>query len=336
MSVITWRESFPPKATFTEKDIGDQYGRVFIVTGASSGCGYEVAKAVYNLNGRVYMAGRSAANAEEAIQRIKAEPAAPHPTVKRGRGELIFLHLDLDDLSAIKASAKEFLSRESRLDVIWHNAGVGGVPHGSVTVQGFETHFGVNVVAPFLFQQFLTPICLNTASLSTTPKYATRVVWISSSAHRAAPKPDGVNWDDMNMHHLGGMKGMIKYPHSKAMNVMLAHEFARRYGPGGLVSLSVHPGSLKSKFQRNQGKVFRMLTSPLLYDQHFGGLTELFAGFSTDANTTMFGDGGRNGSYVEPWGRWGSGSEHVFEGLAERKTGERLWAVCENLVQDFT
>jgi len=34
---------------------------------------------------------------------------------------------------------------------------------------------------------------------------------------------------------------------------------------------------------------------------------------------------GKNGGYVEPFGRWGDGSKDVFEGLMERGTGERLW-----------
>ncbi|UKZ95231.1 uncharacterized protein TrAFT101_010080 [Trichoderma asperellum] len=168
-------------------------GRVFIVTGGSSGCGYETAKAVYNLNSRVYIAGRSAQKAEEAIRKIKFEPAAPHPAVKGGRGEIVFLRLDLHDLDTVKASAAEFLSKESSLDVVWHNAGLGGAPFGRKTVQGFETHLGVNALGPFLFQHFLTPICLATAARSGAKPGYSRVVFVSSSGHRAAPKPDGIN-----------------------------------------------------------------------------------------------------------------------------------------------
>ncbi|KAK4062429.1 hypothetical protein Trihar35433_9250 [Trichoderma harzianum] len=336
MPAVTWRESFPPKPTFTEKDIPDQFGRVFIITGGSSGCGFETAKAVYNLNGRVYIAGRSAEKAEEAIRRIKSEPAAPHPTVKRGRGEIFFLRLDLNDLSTIKSSASEFLSKESRLDVVWHNAGLGGAPFGSKTVQGFETHLGVNALGPFLFQHFLTPICLETAARSDTKPGHSRVVFVSSSGHRAAPKPDGVNWDDLNMHELGGFKGaMTKYPQSKAMLIMFAHEFARRFAAQGLLSLSLHPGSVKSEFQRNQPGFVKWLTSPLLYEQHYGGLTLLFAGFADVADTKMLEQGGKNGSYIEPWGQWGTGADYIFDGLVNRGTGERLWKLCEELLKEW-
>jgi NAD(P)-dependent dehydrogenase (short-subunit alcohol dehydrogenase family) len=335
MSVVTWRETFPPKPQFNERDIPDQYGRVFIITGGSSGCGYETAKAVYNLNGRVYIAGRSSDNAHQAIQRIKSEPAAEHPVVKRGKGELFFLKLDLNDLDSIKSSAEQFLSLESRLDVIWHNAGLGGVPQGSVTVQGFESHLGVNALGPFLFQHYLTPICIKTASRTDIQQNSTRVIWVTSSGHRGAPKPDGINWDDMNMHSEGGLKAMWKYGQSKAMNVMFAHEFARRYGPRGLISLSLHPGSLKTQFQRHQPWAFKALTSPLLYDQHYGGLTELFAGFNRQVDTTMMESSGHNGEYVEPWGRWGVMADYIADGLLKRNTGARLWDTCEQLLKAY-
>ena len=58
------------------------------------------------------------------------------------KGELVFLHLDLDDLSTIKKSAEEFLSKEQKLDVLWNNAGVMVPPQGSKTKQGYEMQLG--------------------------------------------------------------------------------------------------------------------------------------------------------------------------------------------------
>lgn len=49
----------------------------------------------------------------------------------------------------------------------------------------------------------------------------------------------------------------------------------------------------------------------------------------------MLEDGGRNGSYVLPWGRWGDDAKHVIEGMKERGTGDRLWGVCEEMVKGY-
>lgn len=287
-------EMFPPKPKWIEKDIPDQHGRVFIVTGGSSGCGYEVAKALYNLNGRVYIASRNADSATEAIETIKSSLPATDQVVQGGKGELVFLKLDLADLSSIKASVKEFLGKEERLDVIWHNAGVMAPPAGSLTKQEHDMQLGTNVLGPFLFQHFLTPICLHTAKRSDVIPNATRVIFVSSSAHRTSPKPDGVDWADMEFSPTASGFAAIggKYGRSKAMNVMHAHEFARRCGSQGLVSLSLHPGALKTNLQKHLPRVWNAVFGLLRYPQHYGGLTELWAGLNVEVDGKMLEDGG--------------------------------------------
>jgi retinol dehydrogenase-12 len=92
---------------------------------------------LYAKDAKVYIAARSEAKAQKTIDEIKAL----HPA---SAGELVFLKLDLSDLTTIKASAKEFLAKESRLDVLWNNAGVMVPPQGSKTVQGSELQVGTN------------------------------------------------------------------------------------------------------------------------------------------------------------------------------------------------
>lgn len=67
----------------------------------------------------------------------------------------------------------------------------------------------------------------------------------------------------------------------------------------------------------------------------YGALSELYAGFNSEVDTTMLEDGGRNGGYVLPWGQFGEGARHVFAGLTERNTGERLWKMCEEMLRDY-
>lgn len=54
---------------------------------------------------------------------------------KGSNGQLWFLALDLHDLTTVKKSAEIFLHRETRLDVLWNNAGVMIPPPGSKTIQ---------------------------------------------------------------------------------------------------------------------------------------------------------------------------------------------------------
>ncbi|KAF1962998.1 terpenoid synthase [Byssothecium circinans] len=97
-------------------------GKVSIVTGRSSGVGYELVK---NCIGNVYVAGRSEEKAWAAIRKIQS-------AVNKD-GNLNSLFLELDDLSSIKASVDGFKRKESKLHVLWHNAGVSQPLLGSVS-----------------------------------------------------------------------------------------------------------------------------------------------------------------------------------------------------------
>lgn len=90
--------------------------------------GYEAASILYSKNASVYVAARSSDKATKAIESIKSSPEGANK-----KGKLVFLSLDLSDLSSIKSSADQFLREESRLDILIHNAGVMTPPAGSKT-----------------------------------------------------------------------------------------------------------------------------------------------------------------------------------------------------------
>lgn len=221
---------FPPAAAFTEASLPNLKGKVYIVTGASAGVGKELAGLLYSRNGTVYAAARSADKTNAAMRWIKEK----YPN---SEGVLHYLHLDLNDLEGVKPSAETFLARESRLDVLFNNAGVMTPPQGSRTKQDYELQLGTNCVAPFLFTKILIPTLINTAKRE--PKGAVRVIWTSSSAaHLASPK-GGV--DMSNLDYKVEKGAMQKYAISKAGNVMHAREFARRYNDHGIASMVRYP-----------------------------------------------------------------------------------------------
>ena len=224
----------------------------YSVTGGSQGIGYETAKTLYHLNGTVYITSRSSSSAESAITSIKASSPHASPIGPSGQGKIDFVVMDFSNLRTVKKSAQELLRKTDRLDVIIHNAGV-MLPDNpdKTTAQGWHQQLGINALAPFLLQLFLTPLLLQTASLPTTPPKSVRIIFLSSSGHRAAPLPDGVAWSDINLIHTtktGLRKAAEQYGQSKAMNCMFAYEFAKRYKEkgAGIVSLSLHPGALKT------------------------------------------------------------------------------------------
>ncbi|KAK9235058.1 hypothetical protein V1525DRAFT_365726 [Lipomyces kononenkoae] len=314
-------ESFPPSPKFTETDVPDLSQKVLLVTGGSSGIGLELSRVLYHRGGRVIIAGRSEKSYNEAVSDIKANP--PKGLNKFSKGSMEFLKIDLSDLTTIKPAAQDLLARVDRLDIAWYNAGVMIPPVGSKTKQGYELQWGTNVVAHFLLNRFLSPLQIKTAE--SAPTGTVRTIWVSSSAHHMGPKPYGINFDDINYEKTAQKpKPFLTYGQSKVGDVLLAYEYANIVSDKGIVSLSLNPGNLRSNLQRYIGNFVRAIISRLLlYPPRFGGLTELYAGFSPEPAAT------KGFAYVVPWGRIGILNKNVQTGLEKHDTAKKLWALLE-------
>ena len=279
---------FPPKPTLTEQNLPSQKGRIFIVTGGASGIGYNLASILFQAGGKVYIAGRSEANAQKSIEEIKNSAQNAESV-----GQLEYLHLELDDLSTIKASAEAFKSKETKLDVLFNNAGVSTPPLGSVTKQGFELQLGTNCLGPFLFTQLLIPSLQQ--AIADAPSGSVRVVWTSSQVVDFTAPTGGMDLADLTTTPPNQIKN---YATSKTGNWYLASELARELGPHGILSVTTNPGNLSTNLLRHFPKWQRIAVSPILHEAKMGAYTELWAGLSPDVTVE------KNGGYVVPWGRF--------------------------------
>ncbi|MCJ1404313.1 hypothetical protein MMC11_007538 [Xylographa trunciseda] len=318
MPAPPFNQMFPPAPTYTEKDVGDLTGKVFIVTGSTSGCGFELAKMLYMAGGKVYVAARSPEKIQNAIRSITS--AGPSPS-----GKLVALSLDLADLSSIKQSATAFLGAEERLDVLVHNAGVMKPPPGSKTKTGHDLEMGTNCLGPFLFNRFLEGILKSTAA--SAPPNSVRIVWLASMIAFATP-PGGVLWNEKTQQPRVLTNTMENYMASKAGDAFLASECAKRLGGSGVISVSVHPGLIKTELQRHGGAVQAFILGFILKPGKFGAYTELFAACSPQITTRD------SGKFIIPWGRLGPIPDHIQEAMKSKSEGgtgnaERFWAWCE-------
>ncbi|MGG8407731.1 SDR family NAD(P)-dependent oxidoreductase, partial [Streptomyces sp. 12297] len=153
---------------WTAQDVPDQTGRTAVVTGATSGIGFETAKELARHGAHVVLAVRDTGKAAVAAARIRA--AVP-------RAELTVQRLDLADLGSVREAAKELADRCERIDVLLNNAGVMWTPEAR-TADGYELQFATNHLGHFA----LTGLLLDT--LRATP--GARAVTISSYVHRLA------------------------------------------------------------------------------------------------------------------------------------------------------
>jgi NAD(P)-dependent dehydrogenase (short-subunit alcohol dehydrogenase family) len=122
--------------------------------GAAAGLGFETARVLAAVGGRVTVAARSQVAADDTVARLRevlgADGAAAH---------LSSLELDLSRLSSIEAGAARFLAATPALDVLICNAGVMACPL-TTTHDGFEMQVGARVggsAAPLLLACQMKP-----------------------------------------------------------------------------------------------------------------------------------------------------------------------------------
>ena len=154
-------------SSFTVKDIPSQSGRIAVITGATSGIGYEAAKALAAAGASVIIASRNGQRRGGACGNTRTWPGS----------DVSFEPLDLSDLSSVAACASRIAGSVPHIDLLINNAGVMAIPTRYETVDGFEMQLGANYLRHFAFDMHLMPKVL--AALSP------RVVTVSSLAHRS-------------------------------------------------------------------------------------------------------------------------------------------------------
>lgn len=242
------------RSTWTIHDIPDQSGRVAVVTGATSGTGFETAQVLAGRGATVILACRDGQKAAEALRRIQAVHPGSRVEVQR---------LDLASLRSVRQGATAIRERYDRLDLLINNAGVMVPPYGK-TEDGFETQIGTNHLGPFAFTGLLLDRLLATPGA--------RIVTMSSNAHRWGR----IQFEDL--HFERGYRAWAAYGQSKLANLLFTYELQRRLSAAGsgTLSLAAHPGWARTELQRYAEQnwwapLFRLTGLEALFSQDAAG-----------------------------------------------------------------
>ncbi|KAF8627488.1 hypothetical protein AX17_006299 [Amanita inopinata Kibby_2008] len=289
-------------------DIPDLTGKVVIVTGANTGVGKEIVKALLLHNAKVYIASRNRERTERAILELEEQTGS----------EAHFIQCDLADLKSVKAAAEEFISKETKLHVLFNNAGMLSASIDDLTVQGYDLQLGTNTLGPFYLTKLLLPTLLATAKNS---QCKVRVVNTSSIVHYIGSL-DFNRFKDTRARRR--CLTTLLYAQSKYADTVFAAELARRYGDQGIVSTAVNPGNLRTELGRNLPRFLEMFLHAFCYPASNGALTPLYAGTSPEGENF-------NGKYLMPWARLGNANP----GSLDPKLGQQFWEWCEDQVKDI-
>jgi NAD(P)-dependent dehydrogenase (short-subunit alcohol dehydrogenase family) len=308
---------FPPKPTWTTADVPDQTGKVVIVTGGSGGIGQETSRVLLSKGAKVYIAARSQEKSQKVIDELKKET---------GNESVFFLRLDLTDLVAIKAAVEEFMGKESELHALYNNAGVMYTAPDKVTEQGYDMQFGTNVLGHFYLTKLLLPVLTVTARNSSG---IVRVVNVASIGHEKGA-PEGIRWSTVVPDGNDAVEARKKlgtprlYGQSKLGNILFSNELARRYSGQGIVSISLHPGSINTDLTRNSSTLLQLVGRMMTYSVSYGAINSLYAGTAPAAAEL-------NGKYLAPWARVTLPNSQALD----TELGKKMWKWCEEQVKDI-
>jgi NAD(P)-dependent dehydrogenase (short-subunit alcohol dehydrogenase family) len=282
---------------WTAADLPSQQGRVFIVTGASSGIGLPTARALAEAGAHVVLAVRDVAKGETAAESLSGD----HEPRR----------LDLADLSSVRAFADSW---QGDIDVLINNAGVMRTPEKR-TADGFELQIGTNHLGHFALTNLLLP------------RITDRVVTVASGAHRGGSiSLDDLNWERRRY------RRWPAYQQSKLANLLFTLELQRRLTAVGspVRALAAHPGYAATNLQfrsesRLEDRAMGVANRLFAQSDEAGARPTLFA-----ASQDLPG-----GSYVGPDGLFEQRGYPTLVGrtaaASDVEMAKRLWTLSEEL-----
>ncbi len=272
--------------------------RVTLVTGATNGIGRATAQAMAAQGATVIVHGRT---------RQKAEDTARSLMEATGSHTVEAIVADFAELDQVRRMAAEFRARHNRLHVLVNNAGLVAFERRTTT-DGFETHFGVNHLAPFL----LTNLLLETLKASTSA----RIINVSSALHARGR----INFNDLQIKR--GYRGVGAYAASKLANVLFTTELARRLDGTGVTANALHPGVVATGLGADArglvGFGWRMAKTFMISPEK-GAHTSIYLATSPEVE-------GVSGQYFE-----NCGAAPASVAARDAETAARLWEVSSGL-----
>jgi len=297
---------------WTPERIGNLNGKVYIITGTTSGTGFESAKILLSKGAKVLMLNRNPKKSEVTTAALKQELGNDI--------EVSTIVMDLSEQASVKKAAAKVLEKLTRIDALICNAAIAQVPSLKKTVDGWESQMGVNYFGHFTLQALLFPLI---------EKSNGRIVSVGSMGYNMGMKT--INFDDLNWDKKYGAN--TAYSQSKLAQIMTIYELQDRLvsaGKTGVKAYACHPGSSKTNLINTSGSfvmrvIFNLMKmTPLVQPAENGAYPSLMCATEENLDQKEFyGPTGR-ANFTGPVGA------HKLEPHAKDKAvAKRLWELSE-------
>ncbi|WP_375456588.1 SDR family oxidoreductase [uncultured Methylobacterium sp.] len=232
--------------------------RIGLVTGATSGIGYETALGLAKAGARVGIVGRDAVKVDACAASLRS--TVPGAAIDG-------FVADLSSQAAIRRLAAEIGATYPRLDVLVNNAGA-IFERRQTSADGFERTWALDHLGYVL----LTLELLDLLKASGRPGAASRIVNVASAAHTRGR----IAFDDLQSERSYG--ALRAYAQAKLGNVLFTYALARRLAGVPVTVNALHPGVVDTGFAKNTGGAFGVawsLIRPFLIRPVDGAATSL-------------------------------------------------------------
>lgn len=297
---------------WTPELMDSQDSKTFVITGTTSGTGFEAAKILLSKGAKVVMLNRNPKKSEDVIATYKRELGS--------NIDVSYINVDLGKLESVRKAAEKVLNTIPRIDALILNAAIAQVPKQVITEDGFESQLGTNHYGNFLLQGLL---------FSLIEKSKGRIVTVGSMGYDMGIKT--IKFDDMNWDK--DYTGNYAYSQSKLAQIMSIYELQDRLekvGNKDVKAYACHPGSSKTNLIKTNGNfMMRMIfglmkMTPLVQSAEKGAYPEVMCATEDDLDQKAFyGPTGRS-NWTGPVG------EHEINSHAKDKVvAKRLWDLSE-------
>jgi NAD(P)-dependent dehydrogenase (short-subunit alcohol dehydrogenase family) len=199
-----------------------------LITGGTSGLGYELVKCFVHQGYNVFATGRDSTKLNELSKRIH------------------FVKMDLADFSDVVRGTKELLAVINSFDIVINNAGILSPPVYSTTSDGFEYSFQVN----FLSHLLLNDLIIRAKTDSDPMMIAT----VTSPLYKYF-KPGFI------IPERSKFKSFRNYSESKIYVILIGRYLKVMYPNKNIMHIGLDPGIFSSGISRTQKKCFRRMYS---------------------------------------------------------------------------
>lgn len=209
--------------------------RLVVITGATSGIGYDVAMKYASHGAHILSINRN----EEKSQKLCETLRSKYGT------ECSYMIADFSRLDDVHKVGKDLAKLDRHIDVLIHNAGV-YVTKKSFTDDGIEQVFQTNYLSTFILNYYLKDKFIS--------QETGRIIFVNSEAHRFAVW--GIRLDDLDWKRRT-YSGLKSYGSAKTAQLLSMIMFKEYFSETGVTINAMHPGNVKTNSGKNNGKLYK-------------------------------------------------------------------------------